>query len=417
MELKKVLEKEVERIRPEKEMLKKINSIAKKVCSEISFKLKKESISADVFIGGSIAKNTLIKKDKYDVDIFIRFDKKYGSDKISLILRRLLRNAKKIHGSRDYYQIVRENIILEIIPVMRIKKPEKAENVTDLSYFHVRYIVSKIKKNKRLAEEIMLAKTFCYAQNCYGAEGYIHGFSGYALELLICHYGSFAKMLKELSKKEEKIIIDDGGFYKNKEDILMNVNEAKLKSPVILIDPTFKERNALAGLSTETFSIFKEVAKRFLKNPSLDFFEKKPAGEEMEVYENINRIRVKTNKQAGDIAGTKSKKFFDFFIFNLKKEFNLKRTRFDYNEKENASYFYFLLDKKPDEIIRGPHIIKTDNLRKFKRVHPNATIKNHFAYARISHNKSFEEWFRDFKRKYKPVFEQMSIKEVELDFS
>ncbi|MBD3252791.1 hypothetical protein GF386_03610, partial [Candidatus Pacearchaeota archaeon] len=54
--------------------------------------------------------------------------------------------------------------------------------MTDLSYFHVNHILKKIKKNKNLSDEIRLAKKFAYSQNCYGAESYIHGFSGYALE-------------------------------------------------------------------------------------------------------------------------------------------------------------------------------------------------------------------------------------------
>ena len=41
--------------------------------------------SSDVFVGGSLAKNTLIKKAKYDVDLFIRFEKRgqpHRTDKI-----------------------------------------------------------------------------------------------------------------------------------------------------------------------------------------------------------------------------------------------------------------------------------------------------------------------------------------------
>ncbi len=63
----------------------------------------------------------------------------------------------------------------------------------------------------------MLAKTFAHACDCYGAESYINGFSGYALELLICHYKTFSKFLKEIIKIDNnQIIIDDAKFYKTK---------------------------------------------------------------------------------------------------------------------------------------------------------------------------------------------------------
>jgi len=70
---------------------------------------------------------------------------------ISKLLGEVLGNkAKKIHGSRDYYQLIVHGIIFEIIPVLKVKKPEHAKNITDLSYFHVNYINKKIRKNKKL---------------------------------------------------------------------------------------------------------------------------------------------------------------------------------------------------------------------------------------------------------------------------
>ena len=148
-DIKKVLKKQVENIKLGKKEEDKIKKIAKEFCLDLSKKLKK--IDAELFIGGSLAKNTLVRTDdnKYDVDIFIRFKSNKSKKKdISKELGKILKNAKKVHGSRDYYHITKENIILEIIPVMKIKKPEEAENVTDLSYFHVRYVLDKLKKKK-----------------------------------------------------------------------------------------------------------------------------------------------------------------------------------------------------------------------------------------------------------------------------
>jgi len=196
------------------------------------------------------------------------------------------------------------------------------------------YVGKKIKKNKGLADEIILAKSFCHAQNCYGAESYIHGFSGYALELLIIHYSSFKKFLENVikDKSKDRIIIDDSKFYKGKK-VLQELNESKLNSPIILIDPTYKERNALAGLNNETFTKFKGISKKFIAKPNQSFFEMKNVDEEMKnkYKDKLKIISVKTNKQVGDIAGTKSKKFFDFFIYRLNKEFVVGLAEFDYD--------------------------------------------------------------------------------------
>jgi len=414
--IKEVLYKQIDLIKPEKIIFDKIKRISKEFILELDKKLKNKKINANIFIGGSIAKNTLVKKDKYDIDLFVRFDKKYD-DKISDILgKNLGKHAKRIHGSRDYYQIIKDGIIIEIIPVIKIKKPDEAVNVTDLSYFHVNYVVGKINKNKKLAEEIIIAKAFCHAQDCYGAESYINGFSGYALELLICHYGSFINFIKEVVKTKdgEKIIIDDSKFYKRKEQVLVEVNEAKIQNPIILIDPTYKERNALASLSNETFHKFKKVCNEFLKNPAPDFFEKKDVLEELKQDKNLKIISIKTNKQKGDIAGTKSKKFFGFFLFNLKKEFLIKKSGFSYNDKKNIAYFYLTIDKKPDEIIKGPPITNIIGLTQFKKAHTNAFIKEDFAYAEIKHIIGFEEFFNNFLKKDKKIIKDMSITEIKL---
>jgi len=418
MDINKILKQQIELIKPDKETLDKINKNSNEFVKNLKNRLKNKKIKAEVFIGGSLAKKTIVKKDRYDADIFVRFDKKYGDEEISRLLGKIMdRNSKKIHGSRDYYQQASNGIIMEIIPVIKIKNQQEAQNITDLSYFHVNYINKIINKNKKLAEDILLAKTFVHAQNCYGAESYIHGFSGYSLELLICHYGSFLKFIREIAKhSKDKIIIDDAKFYRNNNEILRELNESKTKSPIILIDPTFKERNALAGLSYETFVKFKKACQGFLGNPSDKFFEVEDIQEELKrKYKNkLIIIAVKTNKQAGDIAGTKSKKFFEFFILKLEKEFNVKIKEFEYNENKNISYYYLVIEKKPDEIIRGPSVKDIHNLARFKKARKKIFIKNDFAYAKIRHDLSFKEFIQRFKAKEKKIIKEMSVKEIKL---
>ena len=417
MKINQILKQELEEIKPSKKTLKEIKQTANDFCKYLSSDLKKKKIKADVFIGGSLAKNTLVKKDKFDIDIFIRFDSKYEDKEISGLLGKVLgKKVKKIHGSRDYYQLIVHGIIFELIPVIKISKPEHARNITDLSYFHVNYINKKIRKSKKLADEILLAKTFCHAQNCYGAESYIRGFSGYALELLIIHYKSFLKFIKEILKIKEQTLIDSEKKYKNKQEVFIELNEAKLQSPIILIDPTFKQRNALAGLSQQTLDKFKENCKKFLKNPSGDFFEEKDIKQELErkYKDKLNILTIKTSKQPGDIAGTKSKRFFEFFVSRLEKEFKIKVNEFDYNEKKNIANLYFVVNKKKEEIKKGPPVTAVHNLTRFKKAHKNAFIKKHIAYAKIKHDLNLNQFMKIFLRKDKKIIKEMCVKKVEL---
>lgn len=427
---KEVLARQISLITPEN--IGKIEKETGKIIKELEKKLRRRKIKADVFIGGSLAKKTLIKKDKYDIDIFVRFDRKYKniSDMLHKIIGKVGK-AKRIHGSRDYFQIRKGGkgkILFEIIPVLKIKKPEQAENVTDLSFFHVNYIKNKIKKRKKLAEEIMLAKSFCYAQNCYGAESYIKGFSGYALELLVSHHGSFLNFLKAVRDKD-RLVIDPSKFYKNRQEIMLDLNEAKLQSPIVFVDPTFKERNALAALSRETFTRFQKACKGFLKNPNSRFFQQRDIEKEMRNEKEMKKakamkkakkmkrakakyeliiIKAKTSRQKGDVAGSKLKRFYELLSGKLLKYFDIKRKEFEYIEDKNIGKSYFILKRKNKIIIQGPPISSIENVRRFKNKHRNYFIKNKRLYA-SEKSVSFSSFFASFKKKEKAVMKEMGI--------
>ena len=408
--IKKILKEQLELIKLSESEINRINKVGREFAEELREKLKNKKIKGEVFIGGSLAKKTLVKKDIYDIDVFVRF---YEQKDIPR-LKEILLKAKKVHGSRDYYQIKRKEVVIEIIPVLKISKPEESINVTDLSYFHVNYILKKIKSNKKLVNEIILAKSFAHAQNCYGAESYIKGFSGYALELLVCHYKSFLSFIKEISKLDikKRLVIDDAKFYKNK-NIMEEINKSKIGS-IILIDPTFKERNAVSSLSKETLIKFQNACKSFLKSPSSNFFIKKPIFEGFKKYKNLKILKIKTNKQAGDISGTKSKKFFGFFISRLKKSFDIKKSGFEYNEEKNIASFYFVLNKKKSNVIKGPPVSSINNLKNFKKAHTKAFIKKGFAYVKLIHTLTFDKWFKKFLRKDKKIIREMGVKSVRL---
>jgi len=404
-----ILQNQLVKIKPSKAEFFLIEKKAKNLCLKLKKAIKAKKIKAEIFIGGSLAKKTILKKDKYDVDIFVRFNEEYKDKEISELLARIINKAGKatrIHGSRDYFQIKQNNIVFEIIPTIKVSNAKKARNVTDLSYFHVDYVRKAVRKNEKIADDIMLAKAFCYANNCYGAESYISGFSGYALELLIIYYKSFLNFIKAVAKSNNQIVIDIKKWYKNKEGVLLNLNEAKLQSPLVFVDPTFKQRNALAALSQGTFERFKGNCNKFLSKPNEKFFEKKKINEK-----NYNLIiGAETNKQEGDIAGSKLLKFFRFFSSALEKNFIFYKKDFKYDEKKKA-LFYFKIKQKKELIFSGPLINKVENVLAFKKKHKNCFIKNKQVFA-IEKSKNIKQFLNEFKIRNKEVMGAMGIVEL-----
>jgi tRNA nucleotidyltransferase (CCA-adding enzyme) len=387
--------------------------------------IKQSKIKAEPFIGGSFAKNTMIRSDNYDIDVFIRFDKKYKEEELSTLLEKIAKNLRmklnKLHGSRDYLQIEKsKKLTFEVIPVTKINNPKEAKNTTDLSYFHVNYVKNKIRKNKKLVKEIGLAKKFFKAQKVYGAESYISGFSGYAVECLIIHYKSFEKMIKSFLT-DKKIMIDEENQFK-KGNILIEINEAKTQSPIVLVDPTFKERNVLAALSNETFDKLKDKIKLFLKRPSFVYFEVKPMNE-LELQDEAKKeklefakITLSTDKQAGDIAGTKLKKFSRYLISEIKEYFDIRKDEFEYKMSQEATLYLILKSKK--EILKcGPPIRKgmEKHILAFKKQNKKYFVKDGNLYARIPIKFTAKDFIIDFAKDNKKKLSEMDVTELNVN--
>lgn len=386
--IKQILEKELLQIKPSEKEENEIREMIGEFLLSLNKKLKKYGKAV---IGGSFAKGTTIKKKKYDVDIFVLFkdEKKNISDMLEKVLKHMKIKAERLPGSRDYFSISMKAggipFKTEVVPVVKIKNSGEAKNVTDVSMLHVNYISGKIEKNPKLGDEIRLAKAFCYGQGCYGAESHIKGFSGYCLEILASHYRSFLNLMRNAAKWKGKVILDPEKHYKNKDEILNEINEAKLLSPLILIDPVQKNRNAAAALDREKFDAFVEAAKRFMKNPASHFFERKELDEGMMIKEakkrrfSLWKADAESRKIKEDISGAKLLKLHKVLALGLKKEGYIVEDRWIFSDKKAISYF---MTKKPSVFVqKGPPAAMKKHADEFRKRWKNAFVKEGTLYV------------------------------------
>ncbi|MBI4441101.1 nucleotidyltransferase domain-containing protein [Candidatus Woesearchaeota archaeon] len=289
--------------------------------AQVNAALAKQHLDAAAMLGGSVAKGTHLSL--YDCDIFVIFARTYATTDISSLLQKALLPFKprKVHGSRDYFQIARKGITFELIPVLHIDAPAEAQNVTDVSPLHVTWVRDNI---GQLHDDVRLAKLFCKAQGVYGAESYINGFSGYILEVLVIAYKGFIPMLRAAASFRQKQLVDVMHYYKSRDDVFKRMNAAKIQSPLIVIDPVQADRNAAAAVSDETFARFVLAAKLFMQKPSLSFFKPKPFS--------LSSLKVRARQSnavllqfsivphdgKGDVVGSKLVKCFDYMAAQLK---------------------------------------------------------------------------------------------------
>jgi len=375
--LKDVIPSDVERAK----VLGEVNEFLSKLNKE----LKRLKYKATAVLGGSYSKDTWLSGD-YDVDIFVKFSFAHHNQVLSNLLEKALpKSCERIHGSRDYFW-VRNGIKYEIIPVLDIKKADQAENVTDFSPWHVAWVN---KNGKNLKNDIRLAKKFCKANFCYGAESYIRGFSGHVLDILIVYYDGFLPLLKAAKVWKPKVILDYCNFYKGK--ALLMMNKSKTEGPLILVDPVQLGRNAAAALTQENLDKFISGAKDFLKKPSVDFFAEKSV-DFSKMKGHLIKISVKTLPDKEDVAGTKFVRAFEFVRSQLS-DFQVKDSGWSWDRKSNGIW-WFLLNKKELPAMMdwmGPPVKIPDAVKKFKSIYKKTFVKKGRVYATVKRDETTPE--------------------------
>ncbi len=368
-------------------VLKKVEDVLKSIDEE----LIRRNIKAKCFLGGSLAKGTYLPDD-YDADVFVRFDYSVYADKnneLSDFLEQALEKfkPKRVHGSRDYFQFKRKGINFEVVPVLNINSIEEAKNITDISPLHVLWFRNKA--NEKIIDSVRLSKLFCKANEVYGAESFVRGFSGHVLDILNVHYKSFLRFIREAAswddkiRRGEKIVVDVENFHKGK--ALFNLNKSKTTGPLIVIDPIQKDRNAAAALSEEKLLKFIDSAKRFLKKPSEKFFEEKKFSEKDAVGKARKKDAVivvnltpKTRKSI-DVLGCKLLKAYNTIKKHIEEEdFSIRWEKFSWEKKENKEAVCVFIIKNPiikePKIIVGPPSDMKDAANNFKKKHRRTKI-------------------------------------------
>ncbi|MBW2994933.1 CCA tRNA nucleotidyltransferase [Candidatus Woesearchaeota archaeon] len=355
------------------------------VISKIKKAFNKSKVKVDVVLGGSVAKGTYLKN--YDFDIFVQFHKNPSSDVLEKILKMIFKKTERQHGSRDYFKIKCQGKTYEIVPVLKIKKAEEAKNVTDVSMLHVEWV----KKHLKNPEQVKLAKLFCKSQKVYGAESYISGFSGYILEILSVYYGSFDKLIRNVADWKPKVIIDVAKHYKNKKQIMNELNASKLVSPIIIIDPVQKDRNAAAAVSMEKFTKFVKAANDYLRKPSVKFFEKHKFSKDSlkkeadELKGLLLMLKAEPVDGKEDVVYGKLLKVYEYIKNQLGyNDFTVLKSEFEFDE--NLLWYIVSPKQLPEKKKqKGPKLgVRKDFIQKFKEKYKNAKIQKGFWTAVVA---------------------------------
>ncbi|MDP2767678.1 MAG: CCA tRNA nucleotidyltransferase, partial [Candidatus Methanoperedens sp.] len=220
--------------------------------------------SASAQLVGSSARGTWISGE-HDLDIFIMFspsvERKELEEKGLYIARKVAQVSQSFeerYAEHPYIHAIFNGFEVDLVPAFNVERASDIKSAVDRTPFHNIYVASMI---KGLEDEVLLLKQFMKGIGVYGSELKTHGFSGYLVELLIIHYGSFIKVLESSCEWKPDITIDiekHGGTLH--------------KDPLVVVDATDPARNVAAALSLDNLCIFIDKACKFLENPDEAYF-------------------------------------------------------------------------------------------------------------------------------------------------
>ena len=258
----------LEDIKPTSEETEEINKLSSKLINFLKKACLEDGIDAKIALVGSVAKKTALK-GKSDIDIFMAFpletDKSYLKEK-GLYLAHKCNDAfdgKASHhyASHPYVTSQIGDYEVDMVPCYEINDGNQLKSAVDRTILHTRYVKANLAEGQE--DEVLLLKKFMAMTGTYGSEFKVGGFAGYLCELLILYYGTFEETLKSATKWNYGYSID-----------LENYGTSNsFKDPLIVIDPTDKNRNVGAALRLDKMGEFIQSARNYLSsNNKEDYF-------------------------------------------------------------------------------------------------------------------------------------------------
>lgn len=246
-------------IKPTADEKNHIDSVSSDIMNFLQGTCDSEGINAKVTLVGSVAKNTALK-GKSDIDIFIAFpldtDKKYlkekGLDFAHKCCDEFGSKAQHHFASHPYVTTDVEGCEVDIVPCYAIENGDQLKSAVDRTILHTRFVKENLDKSQE--DEVLLLKRFMAMTGTYGSEFKVGGFAGYLCELLIIYYGSFEKTLKAAINWR----------FGHEIDIKEYGTSNKFKDPLIVIDPTDKNRNVGAALRLDKMAEFIQSARNYM---------------------------------------------------------------------------------------------------------------------------------------------------------
>jgi tRNA nucleotidyltransferase (CCA-adding enzyme) len=324
---------------------------------------------------GSVARGTWVKGDK-DIDIFMLFPPDLSREELQekglalayKVVKRFSGTAEEKYAEHPYLNAVIEGFDVDLVPCYNISSIVEMKCSVDRTPFHTRYLLPKITP---IRDDVLLLKQFAKGGGVYGSDHMTGGFSGYLCELLILAHGGFSEFIQTASEFRYGEVIDIEGYYPDTKTV-----RKKFFEPLIVIDPTDKDRNVAAALTPTRFAEFVELARNYCTEPNRVYFLSDPSTQ-MDKSEfarilqkrgtTMLAIRIGTPSFVADAIVPQLRKSMDAIRSMLVAEdFQVHHADVSMGTENSLILFELLVDRLPEIIVRdGPPIWNHENADRF----------------------------------------------------
>nr|WP_088859094.1 CCA tRNA nucleotidyltransferase [Thermococcus chitonophagus] len=272
-----LLSQVLERIKPREEDYRELNEVRLYLLELVKSSSEELGLEVKPYFVGSLEKDTFLRGD-HDIDLFLAFPL---DTPLEVLREKGLELAKRIAEDLDRYEVayaehpyVRayyKGFQVDLVPCYDVRDWRDVKTAVDRSILHTRWVLENLSGRN---DEVRLFKKFLKGINAYGSEIYVRGFSGYLAEILVIKFGSFLEVLEKHDFMLRQKVIDPGNWLKREPEIAMKTVKREIEEdkPLVVIDPVDPRRNVAANLSWERYGLFYFNAKKFLENPSQEFF-------------------------------------------------------------------------------------------------------------------------------------------------
>ena len=392
-------------IKPTNDERQEIDEMSDKLVSFLQETCIEEGFDVKIAIVGSVAKHTALK-GKSDIDIFIAFPLSVSENTLKesgLYLAHKCNDhfngdASHHFASHPYVTSDIDGFEVDFVPCYEIEDGSQLKSAVDRTILHTRYVKSHLTPEG--CDEVLLLKKFMDMTGTYGSEFKVGGFAGYLCELLIIKYGTFEKTLKAASNWQFGEVIDLEEFGTSD-----NFND-----PLIVIDPTDKNRNVGAALRLNKMSEFIQSARNYLasQNKKAYFYPLDKTLDKSLILDEYSKrgsefiaIKFDFPDMPLDTLHPQLKMTTESLVEKItKEEFNVFRANYSTNEFDTAVLLLEMASSKLNylKVNQGPKVFLTKACNNFtdkygaENCHIEGDLLVHTQKREFSDVKSFIEY-------------------------